>query len=69
MTRVSVGDRAVSAAMETREGLSLGDEDGIQPYNVQRYGRNARTDAEVPAVAGDNKTPSESPLRALSLYA
>ena len=69
MTRVSVGDRSVSAAMETREGLSLGDEDGIQPYNVQRYGRNARTDAEVPAVVGDKTTISEIPLRPLSLYA
>ncbi len=50
MTRVAVGDRPVTAAVETVNSSEVSSEDDLRPYSLPRYGSDGSLSvAESPA--------------------
>lgn len=52
MTRVSVGDRPVTALVSSPAPREVSENDDIQPYNIPNYSRNGRVEdsTEPPGV-------------------
>jgi hypothetical protein len=69
MTRVSVGDRPVTAVAAAPEGRAFSEGEPIQPFDIPTYKRDKSMSAESSTASTPEAQGSQANTKRLSVYA